>query len=33
MEQVRFDSDLVIGGWDGVKTLNSVETYNEENER
>ncbi len=24
---------LVIGGWDGVKTLNSVETYDEENER
>lgn len=23
----------VIGGWDGVKTLNSVETYDEENER
>ena len=23
----------VIGGWDGVKTLSSVETYDEENER
>ena len=23
----------VIGGWDGVKTLNSVETYDEKNER
>ena len=23
----------VIGGWDGVQTLNSVETYDEKNER
>ena len=24
---------VVIGGWDGQKTLNSIETYDEENER